>query len=170
MVNLKYDKWIFTSVIMLYVLLVKTTLDFLGTMPDKIATSWLITGEVTRFSIKQNFIIGVIFANLILIGLLIIVIIALKRSKREFVYVNISHALVKIRSEYAPNYVGILIIVLNVTMIMYMQDIMMFNTSGSFFFFNFPFIIFYVAFLFAVVILFLKKYGIKSKSTNELRH
>ncbi|MGQ4914232.1 MAG: hypothetical protein ACP6IU_05710 [Candidatus Asgardarchaeia archaeon] len=162
MVNLKYDKWIFTSVIMLYVLLVKTTLDFLSTMPDKIATSWLITGEVTRFSTKQNFVIGVIFANLILIGLLIIVIIVLKRSKREFVYVNISHGFVKIRSEYAPNYVGVLIIVLNVTMIMYMQDIMMFNTSGTFFFFNFPFIILYVAFLFAVVILFLRKYGVKS--------
>ncbi|MGQ4915468.1 MAG: hypothetical protein ACP6IU_12100 [Candidatus Asgardarchaeia archaeon] len=160
MANIKISKLIFLAVGVLYLIDFLLLYDLWSTLPENIAVSWLITGEVTEYSSKQSFIAKFLIINIFLIVFFVGMTLYAMMTKKEYVTLHTRYGgLYKVRTEHLPNYVGTIIIIVLVTINMYISDIIAFNTSRTFFFFNFPFILIYLPAVFAIFLIAIKKYG-----------
>lgn len=168
LVNTKFNKTIGLAIVVFLTIEIKLLFDLLNTLPETIAIDWLIDGTVTDFSSKMNFVINTVFITTIWFGVLLLILIFVKRSKREVVHIRMAGSFVAIETKNLANVFGIFTIILLASLDMHIADILMFNTTSSFFFFNFPFILLYVTWLFAMIFLILSKYTPKKKKKDAI--
>jgi len=167
MADIKVNKPIFLTVGALYFIEFSLLYNLWMSLPETIAVSWLITGKVTDYSSKQSFMAKFLIINIFLIALFVGMTLYAMKTEKEYVTLHTRYGgAYKVRTEYLPNYVGMIIIIVLVTLSMYISDIIMFNTSGTFFFFNFPFLLIYAFTVFALFLIAIKKY-VYEKSNNK---
>ncbi len=142
--GVKFNPFILGAVALLF-LAATWLLHLFWTLPyEKIATSWMIHGEVTDYSSKQAFIYKMIMIYGFMLAMFLTFSFYALYTDKDYITFFARYGSYRIKRENVPNFVGSLFIIILATLDMYLYDVLTFNTSRTFFFFTFPFLVIYV--------------------------